>query len=36
MGALAGHVAWEHRVTAVRDRDVSGTLLELDSCPLTT
>ena len=21
MGALAGHVAWEHRVTAVRDHE---------------
>lgn len=35
MGALAGHVAWEHRVTAMRDHHERGALLGLDACPLT-
>lgn len=35
MGALAAHVAWEHRVTAMVDHHVRESLLALDECPLT-
>jgi hypothetical protein len=35
MGALAGHVAWEHRVTILGERYASGYLSRLHACPLT-
>lgn len=35
MGALAAHVAWEHRVTAMGDHSGRRPGLDLDACPLT-
>jgi EAL domain-containing protein (putative c-di-GMP-specific phosphodiesterase class I) len=36
LGVLAGHVAWEHRVSAMRDSSSRDMLLDLDDCPLTS
>ena len=35
LGALAGHLAWEHRVNAVADLDAGAHVLDLEACPLT-
>ena len=35
MGALAGHVAWEHRVTILGERYAGESLSRLHACPLT-
>jgi EAL domain-containing protein (putative c-di-GMP-specific phosphodiesterase class I) len=35
VGALAAHVAWEHRVTAVGRNPVRDQIIGIDNCPLT-
>jgi EAL domain-containing protein (putative c-di-GMP-specific phosphodiesterase class I) len=35
MGALAGHVAWEHRVTVLGEHVARQAFTGLDTCPLT-
>jgi EAL domain-containing protein (putative c-di-GMP-specific phosphodiesterase class I) len=35
MGALAGHVAWEHRVTVLGEHYARESFIGVDTCPLT-
>lgn len=36
MGAMAGHVAWEHRVSALGEHHARESLLGIETCPLTS
>ena len=36
VGALAAHVAWEHRVNSLGNNRLRGSVLDLETCALTS